>query len=205
MRGPGRQQAEHASAACHCSNKSDWIQGCIHRGTISRDRDMIIPLYSVILRPHLKCCLLFFPQFKKDKNRLKGVQMKATKMIKGLENLASDERRRNLCIFSMEKKRFKGDFITVFQYSKGGYIDDGVSFFTKSHTERASNNAYKLHWEMFHLDILWEFFTVRKINHWNNLPWDMVESPSLEFFKMLLDKVLNNVIWAPFPMKVWTS
>lgn len=58
---------------------------------------------------------------------------------------------------------------------------------------------------MLHLDILRKFFTVKKINHWNNLPWDMVESPSLEFFKMIVDKVLNNVIWAPFPMKVWTS
>lgn len=86
-----------------------------------------------------------------------------------------------------------------------GWLCRWWSLFTKSHTEGTRGNAYKLHWEMLHLDILWKFFTVRKINHWSNLPWDMVESPSLEFFKMIVDKVLNNVIWAPFPMKVWTS
>ena len=39
-----------------------------------------------------------------------------------------------------------------------------------------------------------KFFTVRTINHWNNLPRDVVESPSLEVFKMRLDRVLDNLI-----------
>jgi len=60
--------------------------------------------------------------------------------------------------------------------------------------ERTRGKGYKLHQERFHLDISKNFFTVRKINHWNNLPRDMVEFSSLEVFKLQLDRVLDNLI-----------
>ncbi|KFQ49940.1 hypothetical protein N334_14201, partial [Pelecanus crispus] len=44
-------------------------------------------------------------------------------------------------------------------------------------------NRYKLHQERFHLDIRKKFFTLRTIIHWNNLPRDVVEFPSLEVFE----------------------
>ncbi|KFP51642.1 hypothetical protein N323_13075, partial [Cathartes aura] len=46
----------------------------------------------------------------------------------------------------------------------------------------------------FHLDIRKNVFTARTIIHWNNLPKDVVESPSLEVSKMRLDRVLDNLI-----------
>lgn len=46
----------------------------------------------------------------------------------------------------------------------------------------------------FHLDIGQKFFTVRTINHWNDLPRDMVESPPLEVFKLGLDSVIDDLI-----------
>lgn len=49
------------------------------------------------------------------------------------------------------------------------------------------------------------FFTVRRANHWDNLPRDAVESPSLEIFRTWLDRVPDNLIQAPFPMKGWTD
>jgi len=49
--------------------------------------------------------------------------------------------------------------------------------------ERTGASGYKLHQDRFRLDIRNKFFTVRTIHHWNNLPRDVLESPSLDVFK----------------------
>ncbi|KFP64712.1 hypothetical protein N322_13524, partial [Cariama cristata] len=46
----------------------------------------------------------------------------------------------------------------------------------------------------FGLDIRKNFFTIRVVKHWNGLPWDVVDSPSLEAFKKRLDVALQDVV-----------
>ena len=110
--------------------------------------------------------------------------------MKVLEHKSYGEWLRELGLLGLEKRKLRGDLITLHSDVKGGCGEVGVGL--SGNSDRMRDNGLKLFQRRFRLVIRKNFYSERAVKQWHRLPREVVELLSLEVFRNCVDVALRE-------------
>ena len=159
--------------------KGNQIVGLIRRTIMYKEKQLIVPLYKAIIRPHLLYCIQAWrPYRKKDIDKLE------------LRDLSYESRLLQCGLTTLETRRLRGDQIEMFRIVNGFEDVDRNMFFKFKEGSRTRGHKAALVKEQCRLDMRKYSFSQRVINEWNKLPNDCVNASSVNMFKNRIDRYL---------------
>lgn len=181
-------------ASCHVNHavsKANQLLGLIRRTFTYMDAALMKQLFTSIVRPHLEYAnVVWHPHLKKDIELLESVQHRATKMVPGLAKLTYEERLKRMDLPTLVFRRSRGDAIEAYKYMHGKYSVETGSLLPKhdSSGPRTRSNGLKLKKRACRSLLRSNFFGMRVVNLWNNLPDAVVLAPNVNCFKGRFDR-----------------
>ena len=166
--------------------------GQLLRSIQCRDKDTIVQLYKVFIRPHLEYAVqAWSPYTTKDIESMEKVQKR---MIRQISNLSGsyEEKLKKLNLTTLEERRKRGDCIETFKMLNGlSAVDYSIWFNRIERADgaqtRLSSDPLALETRISRLDLRKNFFSVRVPPIWNALPLSVRQSKSVNTFKNAYD------------------
>ena len=147
------------------ASKRNQILGLIRGTIIYKKKQLIVPLYKAIVRPHLEYCIQAWrPYRKKDIDKLDRIQRRTTKIIPELRDLNYESHLLQRGLTTLETRRLRGDQIEVFKIVNGYEDVDRNMFFKLKKGSRTRGHKAALVREQCMLDTRKYSFSQRVIN-----------------------------------------
>ena len=124
---------------------------------------------------------------------LERVQKRFTRMLPGMEGISYEERLEKLGLFSLERRRLRGDLIEVYKIMRGMDRVDSQKLFPRAEESITRGHRFKVRGARFKGDVRGKFFTQRVVGAWNLLSGEVVEAETIVTFKGRLDKYMNRM------------
>ena len=175
--------------------KANSMVGLIKRSFFHLTPDLFRQLYITFVRPHLEYAqVIWSPKLQKHSKLLEGVQRRATRIVEACKHQPYSNRLQRIGIPTLEYRRSVGDMVEVYKHL---HFYDSTTVPSKfvPRTRPSRNHEFELK-RAFAKDglrgVQTNSFYYRSIKHWNELPRDVVSSPSIAVFKKRIDIAWQN-------------
>ena len=172
--------------------------GFIGQNIEYRSWDVLLTLYKALVRPHLEYCVQFWSlYYRKDIIKLERVHKRFTRMLPGLDGLSYKERLDRLGLFSLERRRLRGDLVEVYKIMRGIDQLDNQYLFLKIGESKTEGYRFKVRGERYKSVQRGNFFTQRVVSVWNKLSEVVVEVGTILSFKKHFDSYMGKMRYGP--------